>query len=185
MRPEGKPARERRSVNGANSVQSLVPTAALRARNAFARVRGCLALPIRRSRLCPRAIVRFDATGRPSPRETRAAIKVLTTLPIETGGTVDLVRVGGCFVWAALFTLCVAITEAVSQERRRAGIAVTVGVVRALLAGGLAIAGAIRWHGCFRAANGVEIHFTGGADATGSPNTAICPDRTFGVRDPF
>jgi hypothetical protein len=55
LRPEGKPARERRSVNGANSVQSLVPTPALRAPDACPR-RTRLPerqRPVRRSRIPP------------------------------------------------------------------------------------------------------------------------------------
>jgi membrane-bound metal-dependent hydrolase YbcI (DUF457 family) len=79
----------------------------------------------------------------------------------------------------ALFVLAVAAVLTRSKDRAHARSALIVAVALALLAGGLSIAGAVRWSGCFRGPNGVYIR------ATHSGGTRVCPDTTFGLRDPF
>jgi hypothetical protein len=78
----------------------------------------------------------------------------------------------------ALFALGVAAVMGVLHDRRLALVAVVAAITLAVAAGGLAIAGAVRWRGCFRGANGVDVRAVGNT-------TAICPQRTLGIRDPF
>jgi hypothetical protein len=84
----------------------------------------------------------------------------------------------------SVFLLGVALVLAVAGDRHMR-VAVVVAVVVATAGGALAIAGGIKWRGCFRGATGVDVRAIGRTDSTGAAATEPCPDTTFGLRDPF
>ena len=76
------------------------------------------------------------------------------------------------FAWGVFF-LGVAVVLAVAHKPH-VGVAVIAAIALAAVGGGMAIAGAIRWRDCHGNGSGV-VHGPGG----------ICPNTTFGLRDPF
>jgi hypothetical protein len=70
-------------------------------------------------------------------------------------------------------------------SRRGFKIAVAAAIAFGVVALGLAVAGAIRWRGCSRAATGAVIRDTGQLDPDGTLAVERCSEPVLGMRDPF
>jgi hypothetical protein len=91
-------------------------------------------------------------------------------------------------VLAALgvFGLGVAAVLKGAGDRRGFRLALATSIALVGIGGGLAIAGAIRWHDCFRGAGGDYFRTIGTFNEhSGFTPTERCPARVLGVRDPF
>jgi uncharacterized membrane protein YidH (DUF202 family) len=87
----------------------------------------------------------------------------------------------------ALAVFCLGLAAVLARRDSRAGFqaAIAAAIVLAIVGAGIAVAGAIRWRGCFHASGNRVIRATGGFDENGDPDFEACPERALFVRDPL
>jgi hypothetical protein len=90
-------------------------------------------------------------------------------------------------VAGALAAFCLGLAAVFARREGRAGfrLAIAAAIVFAIVGAGIAVAGAIRWRGCFHASGNRVIRATGGVDEDGEPDFEACPERALFVRDPL
>lgn len=175
-------------LRDANNPHPRIRTLAVREADAAALAAKCKSVPIASSNaeefrpVLPRLRTRWAHFGK--GHLTKIAPWVVRTVRRSRARYIDPIAAFALFVLAVLL-LCVAVALSAAHRRERVPLAIAASIALAILAGGIAVAGAVRWRDCYSVPGLGVIRLTAGTDQNGNRNFEHCPNETFGLRDPF